>query len=112
MRAQSGKTVRRIVQNASALSLAEGLSQLANFAFVISFARSFGATQMAYYSVAMAAGAIAALFMTVGTQNLLVKEFSRDPTRVPVWLGVLLPAGPAGAAGVAGGNGNHGPVGR
>jgi O-antigen/teichoic acid export membrane protein len=77
--------------NASALSVAEGLGQLANFVFVISFARTFGATQMAYYSVAMAAGAIAALFMTLGTQNLLVREFSRDPTRVSEWLGVLLP---------------------
>jgi O-antigen/teichoic acid export membrane protein len=91
MRARGAKTEHRILLNASALSVAEGLGQLANFVFVISFARTFGATQMAYYSVAMAAGAIAALFMTLGTQNLLVREFSRDPTRVPVWLGVLLP---------------------
>jgi O-antigen/teichoic acid export membrane protein len=85
------KTVRRILVNASALSVAEGLGQLANFAFVISFARTFGATQMAYYSVAMAAGAIAALIMTLGTQSLLVREFSRDRTRIQEWLGVLLP---------------------
>lgn len=91
MRAQSAKTERRILLNASALSVAEGLGQLANFVFVISFARTFGATQMAYYSVAMASGAIAALFMTLGTQGLLVREFSRDRTRVAEWLGVLLP---------------------
>jgi O-antigen/teichoic acid export membrane protein len=91
MRAQGAKTERRILANASALGVAEGLGQLANFVFVISFARTFGATQMAYYSVAMASGAIAALFMTLGTQNLLVREFSRDLTRVSEWLGVLLP---------------------
>ena len=91
MRAQSAKTERRILLNASALSVAEGLGQLANFVFVISFARTFGATQMAYYSVAMASGAIAALFMTLGTQGLLVREFSRDRTRVAEWLGVLFP---------------------
>jgi O-antigen/teichoic acid export membrane protein len=91
MTAQCAKTERRILLNASALSVAEGLGQLANFVFVISFARTFGATQMAYYSVAMASGAIAALFMTLGTPGLLVREFSRDRTRVAEWLGVLLP---------------------
>jgi O-antigen/teichoic acid export membrane protein len=91
MRPQGAKTEHRILLNASALSVAEGLGQLANFVFVISFARTFGTTQMGYYSVAMASGAIAALFMTLGTQNLLVKEFSREPTRVSEWLGVLLP---------------------
>ncbi len=91
MKTQSAKTERRILLNASALSVAEGLGQLANFGFVISFARTFGATQMAYYSVAMASGAIAALFMTLGTQSLLVREFSRDRARVSEWLGVLLP---------------------
>ncbi|HEY6456176.1 MAG TPA: flippase [Steroidobacteraceae bacterium] len=91
MKAQRAKTERRILLNASALGVAEGLGQLANFIFVISFARSFGATQMAYYSVAMASGAIAALIMTLGTQGLLVREFSRDRTRIAQWLGVLLP---------------------
>jgi O-antigen/teichoic acid export membrane protein len=91
MRPQGAKAEHRILLNASALSVAEGLGQLANFVFVISFARTFGTTEMGYYSVAMASGAIAALFMTLGTQNLLVKEFSREPTRVAEWLGVLLP---------------------
>lgn len=91
MNAHGGKGVRRILVNASALSVAEGLGQLANFVFVISFARTFGATQMACYSVAMAAGAIAALLMTLGTPALLVREFSRDRTRISEWLGVLLP---------------------
>lgn len=90
MSAPRARTIR-ILLNASAMSVAEGLGQLANFVFVISFARTFGATQMAYYSVAMASGAIAALFMTLGTPNLLVREFSRDATRVPAWLGALLP---------------------
>jgi O-antigen/teichoic acid export membrane protein len=91
MKAQSANTERRILLNASALSVAEGLGQLANFVLVISFARKFGATQMAYYSVAMASGAIAALFVTLGTQGLLVREFSRHSTRVSEWLAVLLP---------------------
>ena len=91
MKAPNIAGVRRILVNASALSAAEGVGQLANFVFVISFARAFGATQMACYSVAMATGAIGALFMTLGTQALLVREFSRDPTRVSEWLGVLLP---------------------
>ena len=91
MTAERGKAERRILINASALSITEGLAQLANFGFVISFARTFGATQMAYYSVAMAVGAIAALFFTLGTPGLMVREFSRDPSCVPEWLGVLIP---------------------
>jgi len=86
-----GRTQRRILLNASALSITEGIGQIANFIFVFLFARHFGAVEMGHYSVAMATGAITALLVSLGTPGLLVREFSRDASRAAAWLGTLLP---------------------
>lgn len=82
---------RRILFNAGVLSVTEGFGQLANLILVVSFARAFGAGAMGHYSVAMAVGAVAALFVSLGTQSLLVREFSRNPAVSTDWLGKLLP---------------------
>jgi O-antigen/teichoic acid export membrane protein len=82
---------RRILVNTAVLGVSDGLGQLANFLLVISFARVFGAATLGHYSVAMAVGAVAALFVGFGTQDMLVRDFSRDATHVPATLGTLIP---------------------
>ncbi len=82
---------RRILLNTTVLGAAQGLGQLANFILVVSFARNFGTAALAYYSVAMAVGAVAALFVSLGTRGLLVREISRNPECARDWIGVLLP---------------------
>jgi O-antigen/teichoic acid export membrane protein len=82
---------RRILLNTTVLGAAEGLGQFANLILVVSFARVFGASVMGYYSVAMSVGAVAAVFVGLGIQGLLIREFSRDPGCVPERLGVLFP---------------------
>ncbi len=82
---------RRIMVNTAVLSVSEAASQLANFALMIAFARTFGAKTLGYYSVAMAVGAVAAVFVSFGTQSMLIREFGRDSTCAPATLGVLIP---------------------
>jgi O-antigen/teichoic acid export membrane protein len=83
---------RRILLNTTVLGAAQGVGQLSNFILVVSFARAFGAVALGYYSVAMAAGAVAALFVGLGTHGLLLREISRNPACARDWIGVLLPA--------------------
>jgi O-antigen/teichoic acid export membrane protein len=83
---------RRILLNTTVLSAAEGLGQVGNFILLVSFARAFGATTLSYYSVSMAVGAVAALFVSQGTQQLLIREISRNPACARDWIGVLFPA--------------------
>ena len=83
---------RRILFNTAMLGAGEGLGQLTNFVLVISFARAFGADIFGQYSVSMAVGAVAALFVGLGTQPLLIREISRNPASSGVLLGVLIPA--------------------
>jgi O-antigen/teichoic acid export membrane protein len=82
---------RRILVNTAVLSVSETASQLANFVLVIAFARTFGAKTLGHYSVAMAVGAVAAVFVSFGTQGMLIREFGRDSTHAPATLGVLMP---------------------
>ena len=83
---------RRILLNTTVLSAAEGLGQVGNFILLVSFARAFGATTLSYYSISMAVGAVAALFVSQGTQQLLIREISRNPACARDWIGVLFPA--------------------
>jgi len=73
------------------LSASEGLGQLANLILIASFARRFGASVMGYYSVAMSVGAVAALFVSLGIQELLIRQISQNPDCARDRLGVLLP---------------------
>jgi O-antigen/teichoic acid export membrane protein len=82
---------RRILVNTAVLSVSETASQLANFVLMIAFARTFGAKTLGHYSVAMAVGAVAAVFVSFGTQGMLIREFGRDSTHASATLGVLIP---------------------
>src|ERR1700722_749404 len=81
---------RRILLNTTVLSAFEGLGQLANLALIASFARAFGAGVMGNYSVGMSVGAVAAVFVSLGIQGLLVRDISRDPACARDRIGVLL----------------------
>lgn len=83
---------RRILVNTATLGSGEIAGQLANFILVVSFARSFGSGALGHYSVSMAVGAIAGLFVSMGTNGFLIREISRDPAASRVFLGTLLPA--------------------
>ena len=82
---------RRILVNTVVLSASEAASQLANFVLMIAFARTFGAKTLGHYSVAMAVGAVGAVFVSFGTQSMLIREFGRDSTCAPATLGALIP---------------------
>jgi O-antigen/teichoic acid export membrane protein len=82
---------RRILFNTASLSVFEGLGQLANLVLIVSFARTYGANTMGSYSIGMAVGAVAAIFVSLGIPGLLIREISRDASCVRDRLGVLLP---------------------
>ena len=82
---------RRILSNAVLLSGGEALGQLANLLFVASFARAFGSEALGHYSVGMAVGAVAALFVGLGTQSFLIRELSQNGRLMADRLGVLIP---------------------
>jgi O-antigen/teichoic acid export membrane protein len=82
---------RRILFNTAFLSVFEGLGQLANLVLIVSFARTYGADTMGSYSIGMALGAVAAIFVSLGVPSLLIREISRDPSCVRDRVGVLLP---------------------
>jgi O-antigen/teichoic acid export membrane protein len=90
-RLQIMRDERRILLNATVLSVFEGLGQLANLILVVRFARVYGAGTMGYYSVGMSAGAVAAIFVSLGIPGLLIRDISRDPSCASDRLGVLLP---------------------
>ncbi len=91
---------RRILGNAVLLSGGEGLGQLANLLFVAGFARAFGSGALGHYSVGMAVGAVAALFVGLGTQNFLIRDLSQNSRLMADRLGVLIPAQALIAVGV------------
>jgi O-antigen/teichoic acid export membrane protein len=82
---------RRILFNTAFLSVFEGLGQLANLVLIVSFARTYGASAMGSYSVGMAVGAVAAVFVSLGIPSLLIREISRDASCARDRVGVLLP---------------------
>jgi len=69
---------RKILGNTLLLAAGQFVAQLANFGFVILFARSFGASALGVYSLAMAIGALSSIFVSFGTNSLALKEISRD----------------------------------
>lgn len=85
------QTERRILRNTVLLSGGQALGQLANLVFVASFARTYGADSLGAYSFGMAIGALAALFVGLGTQGYLVRELSRSPERTAERIGLLAP---------------------
>jgi len=83
---------RRILANTVLLGTSEGFGQLMNFVVVVGLARTFGADVVGHYSVSMAVGALGALLVGLGTQPLLIRELSRDPSFAPSLLGTAVPA--------------------
>jgi PST family polysaccharide transporter len=72
------ETEHRILRNTAMLAGGHILAQLANFGFVIYFARTFGAETFGAYSVAMAVGGLLSGFVSFGTATLATKAISRQ----------------------------------
>ncbi len=73
------ETERKILSNTLLLATGQLIAQLANFGFVILLARSFGASTLGLYSLAMSIGALSGIFVGFGTNSLARKEIARDP---------------------------------
>lgn len=82
---------RRILANTVLLGGGEIVGQLTNFVVVVGLARAFGADIFGHYSVSMAVGALAALLVGLGTQPLLIREISREPSLASSLLGIVVP---------------------
>jgi O-antigen/teichoic acid export membrane protein len=70
---------RRILRNTAVLGTGEAIGQIAGFAFVIICGRIYGAAGLGWYSLAMAIGAVAAVFVSLGTHGLLLRELAQRP---------------------------------
>ena len=86
------KAERRILRSTSILFGAQAVSQLANFMFVILLARAFGPPLLGEYSFALSLGSILAVLVSLGTNGLLLRRCSRDPTQWLPHVGFMLPA--------------------
>ena len=85
------ETERRILRSTSILFTANMVSQLANFGFVILFARAYSPALFGEYSFALSLGSVLALFVGLGTNGLLLRICSRDPSQWQSHAGLLLP---------------------
>lgn len=83
---------RKILANTTFLGGGEAVGQAASFLFILLFARRFGPDVLGQYSVAMAIGAIAAVFVTLGVHELLIRDISRQPEQARSLIGAMLPA--------------------
>ena len=92
------ETERKILFNTFALTVGHGIAQLANLAFVIYFARVFGADKLGEYSFAMAIGGLVSIFTSFGTISLAVKQITQAPITEQKLLGALMPM--LGVAGI------------
>jgi O-antigen/teichoic acid export membrane protein len=84
------QTQKRLFGNTALLSLAEGVSQLVNFAFVVSLARVFGREVVGVYAFSMAVGAFLSILISSGTLTLVLRKISREPDRTAETTGALL----------------------
>ena len=82
---------RKIFGNTLLLATGQIVAQLANFGFVVLFARSFGASTLGSYSLAMAIGGLACSFVSFGTNSLTLKQISRDPLADRDIIGTVFP---------------------
>jgi O-antigen/teichoic acid export membrane protein len=86
------ETERRILRSTSILFAARFIAQLANFGFVILFARVFGPALFGEYTFALSLGAVLAIFVSMGTNGLLLRRASRDPSEWQPLASVVFPA--------------------
>lgn len=82
---------RKILSNTLLLATGQLVAQLANFGFVVLLARSFGASTLGLYSLAMAIGALSGIFVSFGTNSLARKEIARDPRTDRDVIGKIFP---------------------
>ena len=70
---------RRILRSTSIILSAGLVSQLANFAFVVYFARAYSPEVFGEYSFALSLGSLSAIFVSLGTNRLLLRKCSEEP---------------------------------
>ena len=85
------KVERRLLGNVAILGTGEFIAQFANFGFVVLIARAFGPEILGHYSFSMAVSAMAVVFVSFGTVQLLVRSIGRDPVHGGELLRVLFP---------------------
>lgn len=70
---------RRILRSTSIILSASLVSQLANFIFVVYFARAYSPEFFGEYSFALSLGSLSAIFVSLGTNRLLLRKCSQEP---------------------------------
>lgn len=85
------RTERHILTNTAVLGVGEGVGQVAGFAFVVLCARAYGPSVFGWYSMAAAMGALAAVFVRLGTHSRLLRDLAADPAPTKKHLGAVLP---------------------
>ena len=73
---------RRVLINTAVLGTGEVVGQLANFAFVVLLARTYGVEIFGWYSFAMALGAVLSVFVSVGGTGYVTRELAREPVQI------------------------------
>lgn len=85
------KTEQRILTNTAVLGLGEAVGQVAGFIFVVACARVYGADVLGWYTMGMAVGGLAAVFVSMGTHGFLLRDLSRHPEDSARKVGGTLP---------------------
>jgi O-antigen/teichoic acid export membrane protein len=84
-------TERRIFANTAVLGAGEAVGQMAGLVFVVLCGRAYGAGVLGWYSLGMAAGAIAAVVVRFGTHGQLLREIAQAPEESGRSVGGVLP---------------------
>jgi O-antigen/teichoic acid export membrane protein len=84
------RTDRLIFKNTAFLTLGKALGDLCSFAFMVFFARAFGADIVGTYAFAMSLGGLLSILVGLGLNTLMVREVSRDKRQNAKYVGGLL----------------------
>lgn len=84
------RTDRLIFKNTAFLTLGKALGDLCSFAFMVFFARAFGADIVGAYAFAMSLGGLLSILVGLGLNTLMVREVSRDKRQNAKYVGGLL----------------------
>lgn len=85
------KVERRLIGNVAILGTGEFIAQFAKFGFVVLIARAFGPEILGHYSFSMAVSAMALVFVSFGTVQLLVRSIGHDAEHGGEMLRTLFP---------------------
>lgn len=86
------ETERRILKSTTILFSASLIAQLANFVFVVYLARAYDPVVLGEYAFALSLGALLGIFVSLGTNRLLLRKWAEDPGGWQAEVGLLLPA--------------------